>query len=199
MTWSILNRVSSIWVAGVDEVGRGSLAGPVSVGVVLMRREQALELPKIRDSKRLSREGRKKVVFTHLFRVQENTLRWAVASVSARVVDDIGISAALRQAVRLGLQRVEADPRKTEVLLDGNLFAPREYRQRTIVRGDETIPLIALASSLAKLHRDRLMERHAKHLPGYGFERHVGYGTKAHYEALRKLGLSPIHRRSFIH
>lgn len=199
MTWSILNRVSSIWVAGVDEVGRGSLAGPVSVGVVLMRREQALELPKIRDSKRLSRKGRKKVVFTHLFRVQENTLRWAVASVSARVVDHIGIRAALRQAVRLGLQRVGADPRKTEVLLDGNLFAPREYRQRTIIRGDETIPLIALASSLAKLHRDRLMERHAKRLPGYGFERHVGYGTKAHYEALRKLGLSPIHRRSFIH
>lgn len=183
------------WIAGVDEVGRGPLAGPVSVGVVLMRRADAEKLPGIRDSKKLSKKKREEVVIAYLRGGSQ--VRQAVASVSAQVIDRIGISAALRRAVATALRRAGANPQYTEVLLDGSLFAPKKYRQQTIVRGDETVPIIALASSWAKLHRDRLMERYARTYPGYGFERHVGYGTKAHYAALRKLGICKIHRKTF--
>lgn len=183
------------WVAGVDEVGRGPLAGPVTVGVVLMRRADARNLPPLHDSKKLTKNGRKRAVREYI----RGGVRFSVASVSAKIVDEKGISVALRRAVAVALRRVGADPKTTEILLDGSLSAPQKYSQRTIVHGDESVPLIALASSVAKLHRDALMERYARVYSGYGFERHAGYGTRAHYLALRKLGPSPIHRKTFIH
>ena len=179
----------------MDEVGRGPLAGPVTVGVVLMREKEAKRLPPLRDSKRLTQAGRARVVRKYIL---EKGAKYALASVSAKVIDRRGISAAVRTAVRLALQRVGARPGVCKVVLDGNLSAPIKYYQKTIVRGDETVPIIALASSVAKLHRDRLMKRYAKRYPGYGFERHVGYGTTAHYAAIRTLGPSEIHRRSFL-
>jgi ribonuclease HII len=160
-----------------------------------MPAKDARGLPQLRDSKNLSKEGRRYVVAAHL---GGKAVRCAVASVSARVIDEKGISVALRMAVREALRRADVDPRCSEVLLDGSLHAPSMFIQKTIVKGDEKIPIIALASSLAKLHRDRLMERYARRYPGYGFERHAGYGTKAHYAALKRLHPCPIHRKSFL-
>ena len=91
------------------------------------------------------------------------------------------------------------DSAQVEVLLDGSLKAPAEYAQKTIIGGDAAVPLISLASIAAKVTRDRLMLELAKEYPQYGFDRHKGYGTKAHYAALRTHGLAPVHRRSFIH
>jgi ribonuclease HII len=105
----------------------------------------------------------------------------------------------LRRAITRGVHALSPDAAHVEVLLDGTLKAPAEYRQQTIIGGDESVPLISLASIAAKVTRDRLMRALADEYPEYGFEKHKGYGTKAHYEALKTHGLCTIHRRSFIH
>jgi ribonuclease HII len=187
--------MSKRYVVGVDEVGRGPLAGPVTVGAVVMSHAAAKRLPKLRDSKRLSENGRKEVISRYL---RNPGVRTSVASVSAAVIDEKGISRSLRVAVREALRRLRVDPRYCEVFLDGGLKAPENFTQKSFVKGDERIPIIAVASSLAKVHRDRLMERYGKIFPGYGFEQHAGYGTKAHYRAISSLGISKIHRKTFL-
>jgi ribonuclease HII len=126
-------------------------------------------------------------------------LRFRVASVAPATIDRIGISRALRLAVGRALNALELAPDEMEVRLDGRLYAPKTYpHQTTIVRGDASEWVIGAASLVAKVHRDAYMVRQAKKFPWYGFERNKGYGTKQHYVALGKHGLSPLHRRGFL-
>jgi ribonuclease HII len=186
---------------GVDEAGRGPLAGPVAVGAVIVPaffdiREQ---FPGIADSKVLS-EKKREELFEMTERMQtEGILRYIVVFASAQTIDNDGITKAVRDAVYKGIQTLAPEAEGVRVLLDGLLHAPPEYVQETIVRGDATEPVISLASIAAKVSRDRLMKTMGEKFPHYGFEKHKGYGTKAHKEAIAAHGLCEEHRKTFCH
>ncbi|MEK7604706.1 MAG: ribonuclease HII [Patescibacteria group bacterium] len=189
------------FLLGADEAGRGPLAGPVAVGVVMVPEgfDVAKEFPGVRDSKKLS-EKKREALFTMLEeRVAKGDAQFRVEIESAAAIDEEGIATAVRRALARGVSALAPDSALVHVLLDGALRAPSEYAQETIINGDELVPLISLASIVAKVTRDRLMVELAKEYPHYGLEQHKGYGTAAHYEALKKYGLSAIHRRTFIH
>lgn len=181
---------------GIDEAGRGPLAGPVAVGIVLAPKGFSIRkaFPGVADSKKLSEKKRE-----HVFALlkQHSSVRYLVVFASAKQIDRVGIAKAIGQLVTKGIRTIAPDATTVRVLLDGSLKAPAEYRQKTIIRGDASEPIISLASIAAKVSRDRLMQKLAKKYPEYGFEIHKGYGTRAHYAALKKYGASPIHRRSF--
>lgn len=191
------------YLIGIDEVGRGPLAGPLCVGACAVLRDSYEDtralFSGVKDSKKLSPEKR-------LFwfeRIQdvaaEGALFVATSSVSERMIDRRGIACALKVAIRRVLTLLGFSPRRCHLLLDGGIRAPRSFPfQETIIGGDEKELLIALASILAKVRRDRRLVRLARRFPQYGFEQHKGYGTKAHYAALRKHGLCPVHRVSFL-
>ncbi len=184
------------YLVGIDEAGRGPLAGPVAVGVfVALPGFRMRALKGIRDSKTLSEAEREAwyAVLTTLPRA-----RYAVAMTSAAVIDRIGIVPAVERALSRALASVDVSPTSACVLLDGGLHAPALYTmQRTIIHGDATEPLISAAAILAKVTRDRYMVRLARQYPAYGFAVHKGYGTLRHREAVRTHGLSPLHRASF--
>lgn len=184
-------------IVGIDEVGRGPLAGPVSVGIVLLKRHVYIE--GLNDSKLLTEAQRERIYETAGDLATEDALRFSVHSVSPAVIDMIGIEAALSKAITEGLRRVAPDPSRVEVVLDGRLAAPSEYRQQSLIHGDALVPAISLASVVAKVERDRYMAGAAhRRYPQYGFHTHKGYGTRAHYAAIKTHGLSPLHRRSFL-
>ncbi|MBY0111091.1 ribonuclease HII [Patescibacteria group bacterium] len=189
----------SCLILGVDEAGRGPLAGPVAVGVVLV--EEGFDLlatfPYLNDSKKLSEKKREAIFEQLLVCEKEGSVSFCVKSVDAATIDKAGISPSVRSAVHAGIRALTPDPTGVKVYLDGLLHAPNEYEQETVVGGDALIPAIMLASIAAKVSRDRLMVRLAEEYPEYGFEAHKGYGTKAHQAAIRTHGLSPLHRRSF--
>ena len=195
------------FLLGVDEAGRGPLAGPVSVGVVLVPEgfDVAREFPGVDDSKKLTEGKREKLYELLVERAARGDLAFTVELESAATIDKIGIAPAVRRALDRGVHTLAQDVRLTKsnidihILLDGALRAPSAYSQETIVHGDALVPLIGLASIAAKVTRDRLMVELAREYPAYGFEKHKGYGTSAHYEALQKQGLSAIHRRTFTH
>lgn len=186
---------------GVDEAGRGPLAGPVSVGIVAVPEgfDVLKEFPGVADSKKLSEKKREKIFAVLEARAAKGDVHFKVEFESAQTIDEEGIATAVRRAVARGINALAPDSAIVKVQLDGALKAPSEYTQETIINGDELIPLISLASIAAKVTRDRLMIELSKKYPNYGFEKHKGYGTKAHYEALQKYGLCDIHRVSFIH
>lgn len=186
---------------GVDEAGRGPLAGPVAVGVVAVPEgfDVAKEFPGVADSKKLSEKNREKLFQMLEARAAKGDARFTVELEDAGTIDREGIASAVRRAVSRGVNALAPDAALVHVQLDGALRAPAEYSQETIINGDELVPLISLASVAAKVLRDRLMVKLAEEYPQYRFEKHKGYGTKAHYEMLRKHGLCVIHRRSFIH
>jgi len=204
-----VNRPFSI--IGIDEAGRGPLAGPVAVGGVRINVKRKAKNEKlwrifsgIKDSKQLTERQREK---WFLFLTMHPELACAVALVWPRVIDRVNI----RNATLLGAARVyrklagkktrgadESAPR-AHVLLDGGLFLPASMgvSQETIIKGDEKIPLIAAASIIAKVRRDRLMRRLHKKYPEYRFDLHKGYGTLLHRAMIQKYGKCEIHRRSF--
>lgn len=188
------------YIIGVDEVGRGPLAGPVTVGAVCVSVDFDLTfLRGIKDSKKLSAQKRRawKEKVKHF--QKSGHVVCTVSSVGAFTIDRIGISKAITRAIKQSLSRIDVRPDECLVLLDGGLKAPWEYvYQKTIIKGDEKEPVIALASIFAKIHRDTKMERFAEKYRGYGFEEHKGYGTAEHVRQIRKKGLSDIHRRSFL-
>ncbi len=187
------------YLVGVDEVGRGPLAGPVAVCALMVRGDLLRKLGRIRDSKGLSEAQRKEWFIKVRAFQKDGDLDFAVTYAREKTIDTIGIVPAVRRALSRSLQKLEREPSECLVLLDGGLEAPEEYEnQETIIRGDATETIIALASIVAKVYRDRRMIRLSKKYPGYGFEKHKGYGTRAHYEALQKFGSSPIHRLSFL-
>lgn len=185
-------------VLGVDEAGRGPIAGPVAVGTVCVQEgfDILAAFPGLNDSKKLT-EKRREQLFELL--KQTDAVTYHVELVGHDVIDIIGIVPAVQRGVEQGVGKLLENPMEGKVWLDGALRAPRKYEQETVVGGDATIPAIMLASVAAKVTRDRHMKEIAERYPLYGFERHKGYGTAAHYEALRTHGLCDLHRRSFIH
>jgi ribonuclease HII len=185
------------YIIGIDEVGRGPLAGPVAVGAVALTPKMLRKFRTIKESKQLSEAKREE--WTSIIKKEVSPeLRIAVKMVSAKEIDRIGIAPAIRCALAAALKKLSIDPNDCEVLLDGGLRAPSEYKkQKTIIRGDASETVIAMASVVAKVKRDRLMVRYAKEYPLYGFAQHKGYGTAAHMKALKKHGLSELHRKTF--
>lgn len=177
-------------VCGIDEVGRGPLAGPVCAAAVIL--PQDCDIPGLNDSKKLS-EKKREALFPV---IQEKALAFGIGWATAEEIDRVNIL----QATFLAMARaVEALPAPADyALVDGNRMPPLPIPGETIVKGDATSASIAAASILAKVSRDRLLRRLDEEHPEYGFAKHKGYGTKAHYEAIRKYGLLPEHRRSFL-
>lgn len=192
------------YVVGIDEVGRGPLAGPVTVCAAVMEEQHydafcVYKKGSIRDSKKLSREQRK-LWYKEMRELKKKSfLRTVIVSFSAKAIDARGVGVCLKTAVAVVLKKTAVDPKTTKVYLDGSLYAPDHYlKQETIIKGDEKIPVIALASIYAKVTRDRYMCTLAKQFPEYGFGVHMGYGTLYHRKAIKKHGPSRVHRQSFI-
>jgi ribonuclease HII len=190
--------MKSKWIVGVDEAGRGPLAGPVTVGLVMVPVEFDWELlPGVTDSKKISEKKRDHIYKRVLELYVQKRLSYVVKSVSAASIDSKGIAPAIRRAIAAGISDLECDPQHTCIKLDGSLHAPGEYTQETIIKGDDKELVIGLASIMAKVTRDRYMTDQDKKYPMYGLAQHKGYGTKAHREAIAQHGFSPIHRRSY--
>ena len=190
---------------GIDEAGRGPLAGPVAVGVVkfMANRRADLEValvdfPVGRDSKKMTAKTREHW-YGKLRELKEaGVLDFAVAFSSHQCIDDFGIAPAVRRAMAEGIEKVGV-PLEALILLDGSLKAPVEYQhQQAIIKGDEKEIVIGLASVAAKVSRDFYMKKIAPDYPEYDLAKHKGYGTASHCEAIKKYGPSAIHRRSFL-
>ncbi len=189
------------WIVGIDEAGRGPLAGPVSVGIVVV--PETLDLPalfpNLNDSKKLS-EKKREEIFTKLQEeITAGNIVSRVTLASSEKIDAKGIAVCIREAIANSLASLVPDPLDHTVYLDGSLSAPHHYTQETILGGDGRVPAIMLASVAAKVTRDRYMLQQAKLYPEYLFEQHKGYGTKLHMEKLREHGLCAIHRKTFVH
>jgi len=188
---------------GIDEAGRGPLAGPVAVGVFAVRDKNALKLFRgVKDSKQLSEKQREEWFSVIRAYRKSGEVAYTVSFSRAGTIDTKGLSYAIYSALNRSLRRLEkagCDCSRSKILLDGSLHASLRYpNQRTIIDGDSKEPIIALASICAKVLRDRRMKKLAREYPHYGFEIHKGYGTAAHYRAIRKHGMMPEHRRSFL-
>lgn len=185
-------------IVGVDEAGRGPLAGPVTVGLVKIPADFDWELvPGVRDSKKIS-EKKRDVIYKRVLELHvQKKLSYVVKSVSAKSIDDKGISPAIRRSIAAGVSDLECDPTDTYIKLDGSLHAPVEFKQETIIKGDDKEMVIGLASIMAKVTRDRYMVEQDAKYPQYGLAQHKGYGTKLHREAIAQHGFSPIHRQSY--
>lgn len=205
------------WLIGIDEAGRGPLAGPVSVGVVLIPHNFDWNMiPGVNDSKKLSEKKRESIFERALELVAVGKLGYSVQMPSAKEIDRGGIAPAIRTAMARGLNEVMSQklpraalgkstklslvPDDVRVLLDGSLYAPVEFLfQETIIKGDAKEGVIGLASIMAKVTRDRYMQKIATKTAyvAYDFARHKGYGTLVHRTAIAKYGLSPEHRASY--
>jgi len=194
----ILSVMKPKSIVGVDEAGRGPLAGPVTVGLVKIPVDFDWELiPGVRDSKKIS-EKKRDVIYRRVLELHvQKKLAYVVKSVSAASIDSKGIAPAIRRSIDAGISDLECDPANTFIKLDGSLHAPKEFQQETIIKGDDKELVIGLASIMAKVTRDRYMIDQDKKYPMYGLAQHKGYGTKAHREAIAQHGFSPIHRQSY--
>ena len=177
-------------VCGVDEAGRGPLAGPVCAAAVIL--PQGLVIEGLNDSKKLS-EKKREMLYD---KVVENALAWSVAFASEAEIDEINILQATFLAMKRAVEglSVKAD----YALIDGNRMPPLGIDGETVIKGDSLSMSIAAASIIAKVTRDRLMLEIDEEYPQYLFSQHKGYGTALHYEMLEKHGISPVHRRSFL-
>ncbi|QIB66698.1 ribonuclease HII [Kineobactrum salinum] len=176
-------------VAGVDEVGRGPLAGDVVAAAVIL--DPARPIAGLRDSKKLSAARREELAL----QIRAQALAWAVARASVAEIDELNILQASLLAMHRAVQALQLQPRY--VLVDGNRLPRWPYASEPVVGGDDLVPAIAAASILAKVQRDNELVTLDLSYPGYGFAAHKGYPTRAHLQALRALGVTPLHRRSF--
>lgn len=188
--------IEGIREAGCDEAGRGCLCGPVSCAAVIL--PDGFECPELNDSKQLTEHRREELRPM----IEREALAWAVVMVEAEEIDRINILNASIAGMQRALDRLKVRPE--HILVDGNRFRPyldpvlnMATPCTTVVKGDATYMSIAAASVLAKTHRDELMREYALRYPGYGWEKNMGYPTKAHREAISRLGPTPIHRRTF--
>ena len=177
------------YIAGIDEAGRGPLAGPVVASAVIF--EQGVLIEGVNDSKKLT-EKKREALF-HV--IHEKALAVGIGIVGHEVIDRINILQASFLAMNKAIQFLTIVPQ--QLLVDGNFFRHEMYPVENIIKGDALSHSIAAASIIAKVTRDSLMKEMHEQYPDYGFAKHKGYGTKAHIEAIRKYGYSPIHRRSF--
>ena len=178
------------YICGIDEAGRGPLAGPVAAGAVVLPADCTILY--LNDSKKLS-EKRREELFVQ---IQEQAVTWSVGIVGPERIDEINILQATYEAMRQAIAGLKVRP---DILLNDAVEIPGvEIMQVPIVKGDAKSVSIAAASILAKVTRDHMMAQYEELFPGYGFAKHKGYGTAAHIQAIRELGPCPIHRRSFI-
>ena len=175
-------------VAGVDEVGRGPLAGDVVAAAVILAESHP---DGVTDSKMLTPERREVLAE----RIRDEAVSWALGRATVAEIDELNILQASLLAMRRAVEALPIQP--SLVLVDGNRLPKWPYEARAIVKGDLSQPSIAAASILAKVQRDAEMQALHEHYPAYGFDRHKGYPTKAHLAALETVGVSPVHRRSF--
>ncbi len=189
------------FLIGIDEVGRGPLAGPVAVGAFVFLTPNSKKLFRgVKESKQLTEEKREEWYEKILETKIAGHVDFCVTFQSEKVIDEKGLSFAIKKSLDISLNKLKIEPDLAKVLLDGGLKAPPEYKnQKTIIKGDEKEAVIALASICAKVLRDRKMKVLGQKFKDYGFEVHKGYGTKAHYEAIRRFGPCLIHRQSFLH
>ncbi|MEE2808937.1 MAG: ribonuclease HII [Verrucomicrobiota bacterium] len=179
------------YIAGIDEAGRGPLAGPVVAAAVILPRDYNSDI--LNDSKKISPKVREKLyeeLTDPLSRVA-----WGYSVISPEIIDEINILNATHRAMSESALNLETEP--SFAIIDGNPVKGFPYPYQAVVKGDEKCLSIAAASIIAKVERDRLMLKYAEKYPEYGFERHKGYGTKLHLNALKEFGASPIHRQSF--
>lgn len=201
-----LNYETKLWqqgydfVAGLDEVGRGPLAGPVCAAAVALNRKIEIQNIKqgqnIKDSKKFSGKQREewyRILTTHA------DIKWGIGLISPEIIDRINILEATKLAMKRALEDLEKKGGVAEyLLLDGNfLLEDISLSQKAVVRGDEKIWSCAAASIIAKVTRDRLMQKYHQKYPQYGFDKHKGYGTREHLKALKDFGVCAIHRQSF--
>ena len=177
-------------VCGVDEAGRGPLAGPVCAAAVIL--PDHLELPGLNDSKKLSDKKRRELFPL----IKEQAIAYGIGLADEKEIDEINILQATFLAMERAIAQLEG--KADLALIDGNRAKDFGLPVKTVVKGDSLSASIAAASILAKVTRDDMMEAYANEYPGYGFEIHKGYGTKAHYAALTEKGPSPIHRMTFL-
>ena len=188
--WEIEDSLGLQVICGVDEAGRGPLAGPVCAAAVIL--PEHLQIPGLTDSKKLTDKKRRELFPI----IQEQAIAYGIGLASESEIDEINILQATFLAMRRALDQLSVRPEIA--LIDGNRETDFGLPVKTVVKGDSLSANIAAASILAKVTRDNLMVELAQQYPEYGFEIHKGYGTKAHYEALRTYGPCPIHRRSFL-
>jgi ribonuclease HII len=176
-------------LAGVDEVGRGPLAGDVVAAAVILN--PARPIIGLRDSKKLSASRREELALE----IQEKALAWHVGRASVAEIDELNILQASLLAMHRAVQGL--DPQPEFVLVDGNRLPQWPYAAKAVVKGDDRVPAISAASILAKVQRDSELIALEERYPGYGFAAHKGYPTRVHLQALDSLGVTPEHRRSF--
>jgi len=187
------------YIIGIDEVGRGPLAGPVAVcALCLQNNFKSNKFRNFKDSKKLSHSQRLKWLDKIIEEKKKGNIIYKVCFQSNKIIDKKGIVFAIKKSLNNSLESLRINPKNCLVLLDGGLKAPEKYiNQETIIKGDEKKLAIALASIVAKVTRDNLMVKLAERYYGYGLELHKGYGTKKHIIAIKKLGFSSLHRKSF--
>lgn len=178
-------------IAGLDEAGRGPLAGPVVAAAVSILDYGKFRLKNIDDSKKLSQKQRE---FLYEKITSDRNIKWGIGIVSEKIIDKINIFEASRLAMRKATKNLDCG----FLLIDGNFKINSRILQKSIIKGDSKVVSIAAASIIAKVARDRLMQKAHKKYPQYGFARHKGYGTKLHMEMLAKFGACPMHRKSFV-
>lgn len=189
------------WIIGIDEVGRGPIAGPVTVCAFALKVEHGDAFAKMgfKDSKKISAQKREQFVQLLNNYAQLHMCTWAIENSSATVIDQKGIVPAIQSALDRCLKKLDLHPEDVDIYLDGGLHAPKSFfRQHTIIHGDDLFPVISCASILAKVYRDHLMQKFDLEYPEYGFIDNKGYGTQSHYKAVKKHGLTDIHRVSFL-
>ena len=179
------------YIAGVDEVGRGPLAGPVVCSAVIMPLDEASIIVGVDDSKKLSAKKRE----TLSEEIKKRAIAYTVVEISEKVIDEINILEATKLGMKQALESLGIAP--DMVLTDGNMTLNIDLPQHSIVHGDALSYSIGAASIVAKVHRDAMMDEYAKEYPYYDFESNKGYGTAKHIQGIKEHGLCPIHRRTF--
>ena len=179
------------YIAGVDEVGRGPLAGPVVCAAVIMPLDDESIIVGVDDSKKLSAKKRE----TLSEEIKKRALAYTIVEVSEKEIDEINILEATKLGMKKAIETLAIPPET--VLTDGNMTIDISFPQRSVIGGDALSYSIGAASIIAKVYRDKMMDEYAKEYPQYAFESNKGYGTAAHIQAIKEYGLCPIHRRTF--
>lgn len=186
-----LHETGLAYIAGIDEAGRGPLAGPVTVGAVILKPDSFIE--GINDSKKISETRREKLYE----KITDEAIAWSVGIVDQKEIDEVNILNATKKALVLALEDLKVKPER--LLIDAlEHIDTKGIPYTSIIKGDAKIYSIGAASIIAKVTRDRIMREYDEVYPVYGFAKHKGYGTSAHIEAIKKYGPCPLHRKTFI-
>ncbi len=186
-----LQQQGARYIAGVDEVGRGPLAGPVVCAAVIMPLDENSLVEGVDDSKKLSAKKREQLAEE----IKKRALCYTIVEIDEKTIDEINILEATKLGMKRAIKELERTP--DVVLTDGNMTIDISYKQHSVIHGDALSYSIGAASIIAKVYRDGLMDKYAETYPQYAFEKNKGYGTAAHIQGIKEYGLCPIHRRTF--